>query len=309
MEAVFNVALPVFAVILAGYGAGYFGIMGPASSETLNRFVFYGALPPLLFVSLATVEPDAIFNWPFIGAYLGGILAVSLISLILSKFVFGLDLPSASIQGMTAIFGNTGYMGIPLATVAFGPEAVLPAAIATVINSALIIGIVTALVEIGQNKAQGMTIARDVLRALVRNPLLMASLAGIVVSVFDVPLAKPIETFARILGGAAGPGALFAIGLFLVGRSFRGHTAEVAAMVWLKLMVQPLVTWGLVAIFFPMDPLWAGMVILLAALPSGANVFVLAQRYNTYVDQSSAAIMFSTCLSVVSVAFFLAFIG
>ena len=308
MEAVINVALPVFAVILAGYGAGRLRIMGPASSEALNRFVFYGALPPLLFVSMATVEPDVIFNWSFTGAYLGGILVVSLISLVLSKYVFGQDLPAASIQGMTAIFGNTGYMGIPLAMVAFGPEAVLPAAIATVINSAVIIGIVTALVEIGQNRAQGLTIARDVFRALVRNPLLVASVAGIALSVADVPLATPIETFCRILGGAAGPGALFAIGLFLVGRSFRGHIGEVAAMVSLKLIVQPLVTWGLVATIFPMVPLWAGMAILMAALPSGANVFVVAQRYNAYVDQSSAAIMFSTCLSVASVAVLLAFI-
>ncbi len=309
MEAVFNVVIPVFAVILSGYAAGRLGILGSASSEALNRFVYYGALPPLLFVSMATVEPDAIFNWPFVGAYLGGILTISILSFFLSKFVFGQDLPSSSIHGMTAIFGNTGYMGIPLSLVAFGPEAVLPAAIATVINSAIVIGVVTALVELGQRRAQGWAIARDVVRALVRNPLLVASLAGIILSIAGVPLPKPIETFCRILGGAAGPGALFAIGLFLVGRSFRGHVGEVASMVLLKLAVQPLITLALVATLFPMDPPWAGMAILLAALPSGANVFVIAQRYNTYVEQSSAAILFSTCLSVASIAVILAYIG
>jgi len=309
MEAVVNVVIPVFAVILSGYGAGRLGILGPASSEALNRFVYFGALPPLLFVSMASVEPEAIFNWSFAGAYLGGILIVSGLSFFLSKFVFGHDLPSSSIHGMTAIYGNTGYMGIPLSLVAFGPEAVVPAAVATVINSAIVIGVVTALVEVGQNKAQGLTIVRDVLRALARNPLLIASLGGIVISIIGLPLPTPIETFCRILGGAAGPGALFAIGLFLVGRSFRGHTGEVAAMVLLKLVAQPIATLVLVIAFFPMNPLWAGMAILLAALPSGANVFVIAQRYNTYVEQSSAAILFSTCISVVSVALVLVFMG
>ncbi len=309
MEAVINVVVPVFGVILSGYGAGRLGILGPESSEALNRFVYYGALPPLLFVSMASVAPEAIFNWSFAGAYLGGILIVSGLSFFLSKYLFGHDLPSLSIHGMTAIYGNTGYMGIPLSLVAFGPEAVVPAAVATVINSAIVIGVVTALVEVGQNRVQGLAIVRDVLRALVRNPLLVASVAGILISVIGLPLPKPIETFCRILGGAAGPGALFAIGLFLVGRSFRGHAGEVAAMVLLKLVAQPLATLALVIILFPMTPLWAGMAILLAALPSGANVFVIALRYNTYVEQSSAAILFSTCISVVSVALVLVFMG
>lgn len=309
MEAVIDVVIPVFAVILSGYGAARLGILGPASSEALNSFVYYGALPPLLFVSMATVEPAAIFNWSFIGAYLGGILAVAIFSFLLSKFLFGHDLPSLSLQGMTAVYGNTGYMGIPLSLVAFGPDAVLPAAIATVINSTVVIGAVTALIEVGQNRARGLSVGRDVLRALARNPLVVASVGGIVISIAGVPLPTPIETFSRILGGAAGPGALFAIGLFLVGRSFRGHAGEVTAMVLLKLVAQPLVTFALVMVWLPMDPMWTGMAILLAALPSGANVFVIAQRFGVYVEQASSAILFSTCLSLISVAMVLAVVG
>ena len=69
MSAVINVAVPVFAIMLAGYLAGRFRILGESSSEALNAFVYWFALPPVLFLSMASVPIGEIFNWPFIWTF------------------------------------------------------------------------------------------------------------------------------------------------------------------------------------------------------------------------------------------------
>ena len=78
MEPIFNVVLPVFAIILTGYACGRFGVLGAASSEAINKFVYYVALPVLLFFSMARVDPQQIFNWPFLGAFAAGSIIIDL---------------------------------------------------------------------------------------------------------------------------------------------------------------------------------------------------------------------------------------
>lgn len=308
MEAILNVVVPVFAVVLTGYAAGRLGFLGAASSEALNLFVYYGALPALLFVSMAKVPPDQIFNLPFIGAYGGGMLAVAILAWLISRFVHGLKPVDQGMHGFCSLFGNTGYMGIPLGLVAFGQAAVVPAAVASVLNSAIVVGTASAFLEVSRNRGSGASVVRDILRALLKNPLVLSPLAGIAFSLSRLPLPGPVETYCQILGGAAGPGALFALGLFLKETDLGGNRGEVASMVLLKLVAQPLVTLLLVMTVFPMDPMWTSMAVLLAALPTGTTVFVLAQRYDCYVHRSSAAILVSSVLSVISVALVLTLI-
>lgn len=299
MEMVIDVVIPVFAVVLTGYGAGRAGLLGPSSSEALNLFVYYGALPALLFVTMARVPSEQIFNLPFFGAYGGGLLIVALIAWPISRFGHGHDLATGTMYGFCSLFANTGYMGIPLAMVAFGPEGVLPAALASVIN-AVVVGVVAATLEVARGGHSGMRALVPALRALAFNPMVVGPVLGILYSVSGLPLPKALANYCDILGAAAGPGALFALGLFLVGQKLDGR-AELAGIVILKLLVQPLATWGLMLTLFPMDTLWTQVTILMAATPIGATAFVIGQRYGVYVQRASAAIMISTVLSVISV--------
>lgn len=313
MDAVINAVIPVFAVVLTGYVAGRMGVLGPASGEALNQFVYYGALPALLFISMARVSPEQLVGGPaigpFLGAYGGGAVAVAILAWLISRFVHGHDRSNQTMYGFCALFSNTGYMGIPLALVAFGPEAVVPAAIASVINAAVVVGTVSAILEVGAGSGGASRgVVRDILRGLLRNPLVVAPILGILYSLFGPSMPRPVETYFTILGAAAGPGALFALGLFLVGKGIGGGRGELAGMVGLKLLAQPLVTWGLAVTWFPMDNMWTSMAVVLAALPTGATVFVIALRNGVYVQRSSAAILVSTCLSVVTLAVFLTLI-
>jgi len=303
MEPIINVVLPVFAIIFSGYACGHFKVLGEASSEALNRFVYYVALPVLLFYSTARVEPAEIFQWSYIGAFaLGSVLTLG-VAMAVSKAAFGNRLAESALFGMTAVWGNTGYMGIPLAIVAFGEAAALPAIVATVFQSLVLLALIAALVEMDLSaEHQGAKVAMDVLKALARNPLVISSAAGILWSIAGLKLPVPVETFCKILSPAAGPAALFAIGLFLVGKPLRAGLGEVGAMTALKLVLHPLITWALVAFVFELEPMWETVAVLMAALPAGANSFVLAQNYGVYVQRTSSAILISTVVAVITVS-------
>jgi predicted permease len=304
MRAVIDVVLPIFVIILIGFLAGRHKLLGAASSDALNRFVYFIALPVLLFHALAKTEPAQILNVPFLAAYLGAQALLLVAAAALALVAFRRPLEEASLFAMASVFGNTGYMGIPLAAAAFGSAAAVPAAIATVFGTALIIAVSTIGIELGLT-AHGRRyrhVLTDVVAALAKSPLIMASLLGIIWSVAEVPLWTPLDRLCGILGAAAGPCALIAIGLFLVGKRPSSGIAESGAIIALKLVVHPLLTALLALAVFDVEPLWATVAILMAALPMGANVFVLAQRYDVYVERVSAATLLTTVLAVITLS-------
>ena len=303
MAPVVNVVLPVFALILVGYLAGRFRLLGDASSEALNRFVYYVALPAMFFASLARLQPREIFDIPFLAAYGGGQMAVFAAAFVLARLLHRHGSSEASLFAMGGVFGNSGYMGIPLALIAFGPAGALPAIIATVFKTIVIIAVVTVLIETDPRRRSGdRHPLRDAAHAVFRSPLVMSAVGGILWSVTGLGVPKPLGTFLDLLGAAAGPCALFAIGLFLVGKPVRRDLGEVGAMVTVKLIVHPLVTWVLAFHVFDVEPTWASVAVVMAALPAGANCFVIAQRYGVYIARASSGILLSTLASVVTLS-------
>ncbi len=301
MLAIVNVILPVFGIMLAGFLCGRFGVLGGGSSQALNAYVYYVALPALFFVALSQVPVAEALNLPFIAAFLGGVLAVFLFSALVAHFLFPNGLGAISLHAMSAIFSNTGYMGIPLLAIAFGDAARMPGIISTVINGTVIMALVTILLEIDASEHRGgLALAKKALTGVFRSPLVVSALAGLAVSASGLSLPTAVQTFCNLLGATAGPCALFAIGLFMVGKSVRAGLGEVLWVTLLKLLVQPLVTFVLAYHVFDLTPIEAAAAVILAALPTGALSFVLAQRYGVYTQRSVAVILISTLLSLVT---------
>jgi predicted permease len=310
MVAILNVVLPVFGIVLAGYLCGRFGLLGAASSEALNRFVYFLALPALFFVSMARVPVADILNLPFLVAYIGGLAATALIAVGVGRLLFPNRLAATGLQGLTAIFANTGYMGIPLLVTAFGPAAALPAIIVTVLNGAVIMALGIFIVEMDLSRGRGAAgVVADALLGVVRSPLVLSAAAGILVSAAGLAVPEALGRFCDILGAAAPPAALFAIGLFMVGRSLTAGLGETSWLVLHKLLTQPLITAAIAFALLPMDRLWAASAVTLAALPTGSLVFVLAQQYGVYTQRATAAILVSTVLSVVTLFALFALLG
>ena len=307
MNVVVNVAIPVFAIMLAGYLAGRFRLLGTDASSALNTFVYWFALPPVLFLSMARVPFEQIFNWPFLWAYIIGMALAASLAVIVSRWVFGNSFSATTLHTLTATFGNTGYMGIPLMLAAYGSGGTLPAIVTTAFGSAVIIGLAILLVEFGEGETSRPGKAlRDAVVAVLKGPLFIATIAGIIWQASGLALPEWLVNFGSLMGDAAGPCALFAMGLFLVGKPVSSGVGEVGWMVVLKLFIHPALTWLLAVYVFDLELEMLRGVVLMAALPTGALSFVVAQRYGVFVQRSSAAILFSTVASVVTLSAILA---
>ncbi len=310
MQAIFTVILPVFGIMLAGTLAGRFRLLGDASSEALSRFVYYVALPALFFVSLARVPVAEVFNGPFLAAFGGGLLGTFGIALLVGVFVFPNRLAALGLHGLCAVFSNTGYLGLPLLLIIFGEFGMLPSIISTVIMGTVVMGLGIVLIETDLSQGHGpLKIIASVGKGVGKSPLILSAGAGLLFSALGLPLLAPLATFGDILGAAASPAALFAIGLFLSGQSTTTGLGEIGWLITLKLIVQPAITYWLAFSVMSMDPTWAAAAVVLAALPTGALVFVLAQQYGIFVQRATATIMVSTVVSVVTLSILFVALG
>jgi malonate transporter len=166
------------------------------------------------------------------------------------------------------------------------------------------------LIEIDIHAGRGIrrSLGRVAL-ALVRNPLLIAIVLGIAVAASGSAVPTPVQRFLDLLAAAAGPCALFAIGLFLSDKPLSAGRGDVGFAVAGKLLLQPLLAVALVPVFLGFDSMWGKAAILLASLPSAANAFILARQYGRALVQCSAAIFLSTLVSVLTVSAVLVALG
>ncbi len=303
MEVILNTALPFFALIFCGYGAGRFGLLSPAAVTGVNTFVFYFALPAFIFNLMATAQLAEVLNLHFMGIYLGVGLAVFAAAAVLGKSLFGVKLGESAIQGASAVLGNTGYMGLPLVAAAFGQRAAIPLLLGLTLEATVLIPLTIIIIESDKGLGGGWKeLISTVSGSLVRNPLIISIFAGVVVSGFRLDLPTPIANFTGLLGNAAGPAALFALGATLAAFPLSAGIRETSYMSAFKLFVHPTAMWLAMTQVFTVDPLWATVAILGASLPIAANVFIVARQYDTYLERASSSILLSTIISVVTVS-------
>lgn len=278
-------------------------MLSPAAIGGVNTFVFYFALPALIFNLLATSTRGEILNLPFMGAYLSVALSVFAVVAILGRLIFSVKLGESAMQGAAAVLGNTGYMGLPLVAAAFGQEAAIPLLLGVALETTILIPLTIIIIELGRGAGKGWTkLLSAVAGSLIRNPLVMAIFVGALVSGFTLPLPAPVAEFSDLLGSAAGPCALFALGATLVGRPLVAGISETSYMSACKLLVHPAVMWLAMTQIVAVDPLWATAAVLGAALPVAANVFIVARQYDTYLERVSSAILLSTAVSILTVS-------
>ncbi|MCW1931564.1 AEC family transporter [Pararhodobacter zhoushanensis] len=299
MLAVFSQTLPFFAVIGLGYGAGRSGFFPPEATAWLTKFVFYFALSALLLGFSASMSIGDIFDPRAAAAYLWGCGVVYLIALAVA-FIRLRPLPEAVMEAQTAIIGNTGFLGVPMLVLLLGPEAAGTVLLVLSIDLIVFSSLLTVVITLGREGRVSPALPRIILIGLAKNPMVVAMAAGLLWSATGFPLPGPIAATTALLGAAATPGALFAIGASLTGK--RAERLTVAG--WLsfaKLVLHPAAV-GFAALWiFHVDPFAAGVLISAAALPVAGNVYILAQHYGVAVARVSASILISTALSVLTV--------
>ena len=300
MVAIFLKSLPFFALIGLGYWAGRTRFFSAEATAYLTKFVFYFALSAMLFRFSANLSLAEVWDSRLVAAYLWGTAFVYAIASLVG-FLRRLDVATNGIEAQCAVIGNTGFLGVPMLTLLLGPEAIGPVLLALTVDMIIFSSLIVILITGSREGQLRLATLKIVGLGLLKNPMIVAITLGFLWSGFGIPIPVPLNEFLAILGGAATPGALFAIGASLASKS--AERIEIAGwLTFCKLVLHPLfVAFG--ALFlFGVDPYKAGVIIAAAALPVAGNVYMLAQHYGVAPQRVSAAILVSTTVSIVTVS-------
>jgi malonate transporter and related proteins len=301
MIAILNVTVPFFALVLCGYLAARYRMLPENAVPALNTFVLYFALPCMLFRFASGTPFRDIVNVPVFLAFMVTGLAVLLSFAGAMRFVMGESVRESALSALASSWSNWGYMGIPLIPALLGRAALAPLIAAGMADLLVVVSAALALASAGKQNRGGISAAlRGALIHVARNPLAWAVIAGGIVSAFALRLPTPMDQFARLLGEAAGPVALFTIGLSLYRPGAPAWDAGVLLIVVTKLVLHPLLM-GVVAIFvFRLTQLEVHTLLLAAALPVAGTVFLFAERRGANAERIAAAILVSTALAFVT---------
>lgn len=299
MLAILLKTLPFFMLIGLGWWAGRTKFFSPEATAYLTKFVFYFALSAMLFRFAANLSLADIWNGPLAAAYLSACLAVYLLAVAVALWR-RVSIEEAAVEAQCAVIGNTGFLGIPMLTVLLGAGAA-PTILLLLSIDLIVFSSVITLVITGRREGRiSPGLFRVLGTGLLKNPMIVSMVLGLAWSATALPVPGPVNDFLTILGAAATPGALFAIGASLAERS----AERLAVAAWLtlcKLVLHPVAVALAVFLLFPVDPFRAGVAVAAAALPVAGNIFILAQHYRVAPQRVSAAILLSTAASILTV--------
>ncbi len=307
MVEVFLRTLPFFAIIGLGYWAGRTRFFSAEATAYLTKFVFFFALSAMLFRFAATLPFAEIFNGRLILGYLLGTLAVYSLATIVA-WLRGMDIPTAAVEAQCAAIGNVGFLGLPMLALLLTEAAIGPVMLVLAVDLVVFSSLIVILINGGRDGKLTPSTLRLIGIGLLKNPMIVSISAGLIWSALQVPVPGPLNDFLTILGGAATPGALFAIGASLAGKSAeRVHIA--AWLSFCKLVIHPACVAVAVIWLVPVDAFPAAVAIAAAALPVAGNVYMLAAHYNVAPHRASAAILLSTVASILTVPVVIAWVG
>lgn len=295
--------IPVFAIMLIGFVATASTSFRETLATSVNDFVYYIALPALLYESVAKATLSLGIPVDFLFVNTIAVLAIYGLGILVAVVLFRRELAIANAVGLVTSWGNVAYLGIPLLAAVRGPGTTFPAAIASLVHNLLCIAIFLIFATAAEQRQDGGTdvikLVTSVVRRVVINPIFLSVAVGLIVALTHIPVPQPIDKTISLLAPIAAPGGLFALGVMLrsaVHSLREGHMplAEIGLSVAIKLAVMPIVAFVLVKFVFSMPPVWATVTVVMAALPNAATVFVLTQQYKTYVQESTAAVVAST---------------
>ena len=300
MGDILSLTIPFFGIILLGAFSRSSGFFDEQAGRILARFAFFVVLPAFMFVSITSAPVSEIANPHFILRYEAVTIIIFALGVVFATHIFGLSGRSSGIFALNATYPNYGYIGVPLAILAFGQGAVVPMSLILVCDSIMLL-LLTAIFTRDKGSADLSSALMQMLQSMSRNPLLLSVLAGFIFSASGLTLPDMPIFFLNMLAGAAAPTALFALGITLIGQPIRSARAELGIITVLKLVIHPLLM-GVVMLTMPgLDVFWIQTAFFFACLPVAANVFALSEFYQAYSGRTATSIMLTTLIASLTV--------
>ncbi len=307
MESILNTVLPVFGLIVLGFAFARAGWIASTAAAGLTQFVFNLAIPALLFRTVALMGPQPAPPWALWLPFFTGLALTWAAATLLARGDAELCKGGGAAAAMTAGFGNLALLGLPLAIAHYGPEGAIPAGIILSIHAALL-WLAATLQRAWATRGDDVALApllKGLVLNLAQNAIILSLIAGAIWRQTGWALPAVPRVMLDMLANAATPIALFALGLSLASYSLHGQMKPMALLMALKMGLMPLLVYGLLRLVPGLPPLWSKVALLLAAMPTGANAFLFARRYDEGAAPVSAAIAAGTGLAALTTALLL----
>ncbi|WP_157157523.1 MULTISPECIES: AEC family transporter [unclassified Diaminobutyricimonas] len=295
MSGVITGFVVIGAIILVGYLTGRSGVLGDHAQPVIARTVFYVLSPFLLFTVLADADVDRLFS-PLLVVSLGAALAATALFAVVAVLIWKRPAPEATIGAVSAGYVNANNIGIPVSLYVLGDAAY--SAPVVLLQLLIFTPIILAILDI---RTGGRASLGRILLQPVRNPIIIGSALGLVVSLTGVELPTMVMEPIRLIGGAAVPVMLISYGMSLHGQRILqvgSGRRDVLLASFIKLALMPVFAWLLGQFVFGLSGQELFAVVVLAALPTAQNVFNYAQRYDRGVIIARDTVFITTLGSV-----------
>ncbi len=299
---------PLFALILLGYLLMRYAGWTQAMAQHLTTFVFSVGLPAMLFRMMTELSHLPPVDSRLLIAFFGGCLIVFVIGRLVAWKAFGLDGTGQSVFGIGCIFSNNIMLGLPLAKATLGDAAIPAVALVLVFNALILWSLVSVSIEWHRHGSLSLRGFRNTLKSVLRNPVILAILAGSSFGLSGGNLPESLDTPLKMLGQTGMPLALVALGMSLADYQLRDAWKTSLAISALKLILLPLVIWGL-CLLIGLPKLETRVMVLLGSIGLGANVFLMSRQFKAVEGGIAGALILTTACSAVTTPFFVAVVG
>ena len=310
MSSVITVVLPVFALIAIGWSAGRYKYFAGEAVKSINDYTFYLAVPAFLFRTMAKVELTEVPVNMWL-AFFGAAATTWILATVLVTRLLGRPAIDAPPIAMSSCFGNVVMLGIPISVAAFGDAAGGPAAMLVSLHTPMLflVGTLHQVLVADNGKQTVAGIGRELGAELARNPIILAIIAGTLWRFTGLGLHPAIDRVLMLLGQSSVATALVGLGLSLVNFEIKGQVPTLTMILALKLIVMPSLAWVFAIHVLGLAPVAAAVVILFAAMPTGANAYVFAGRDGRGVNSASGAVALGTALAVITASIIVSALG
>ena len=309
MSDVFGLVLPFFGLIFVGYVVARIARQPIEALGWMNIFVIYVALPALFFQLLSKTPIEKLTEWTFMFGSVFSTFIIFMVMFLSSLALSRGEIAESTIRGLSAAYGNIGYMGPGLAILALGEQAAVPVALIFCFENIMHFTIAPMMMALaGSDREPPLTLAAGVAKKIALHPFIIATAFGVAAAWSGLHVPVALDRLLDYLAKAAAPCALFAMGVTLALRPLKRVPRELGAIALLKLVLHPALCYVMLSLVGNFSPTWVFAAVLLASLPTATNVFVIAQQYHVWVERASASILLTTILSVGTVTALLYFI-
>ncbi|MEO8280920.1 MAG: AEC family transporter [Ideonella sp.] len=301
MLSVISLTAPIYLLIAVGFVAGRLGWMSGPDMRVLGRFVVQFCVPALLFRAITKQSIRNVVHVDYLMVYAAGSLLTLVSVMLFARRLRGASMSLAAIQALGAAGSNSLFIGYPLVLQLIGPAAGIALALCTLVENLLVLPLVLVLAEAGAGGRGALAVLRNIATGLLRNPMILAIAAGLLVSAFGLELHPVLDRAVGLAAAAAPPTALFVIGGSLVGLRLSGIRTDLAVVAVGKLILHPLCVLLLLMLLPIADPQMRAAAVLFAAVPMLSIYPVLAQRYG-HERFAAAALLAATVSSFVTIS-------